>query len=338
MGIVVELENKRGKKPTFDVLTAIVAEDMALVNQLILKRMESPVALIPQLAGHVISAGGKRLRPMLTLASAKLCGYHGERHIMLATCIEFIHTATLLHDDVVDESKLRRGLETANSVWGNQASVLVGDFLFSRSFELMVEDGSVKVMGILASASARLAEGEVMQLLTANDTETGESAYLDVIKAKTAKLFAASCRLGAIVADRPSVEEEALEAFGMNLGVAFQLIDDVLDYSAKQATLGKTVGDDFHEGKITLPVILAFRRGDDEERHFWRRTLGELEQNDSDLERAISLMQKHQALDDTVDRARHYGAVARDSLDIFPTSETKNALISLIDFCIERPY
>ena len=338
MGIVVELENKRGKKPTFDVLTAIVAEDMALVNQLILKRMESPVALIPQLAGHVISAGGKRLRPMLTLASAKLCGYHGERHITLATCIEFIHTATLLHDDVVDESKLRRGLETANSVWGNQASVLVGDFLFSRSVELMVEDGSVKVMGILASASARLAEGEVMQLLTANDTETGESAYLDVIKAKTAKLFAASCRLGAIVADRPSVEEEALEAFGMNLGVAFQLIDDVLDYSAKQATLGKTVGDDFHEGKITLPVILAFRRGDDEERHFWRRTLGELEQNDSDLERAISLMQKHQALDDTVDRARHYGAVARDSLDIFPTSETKNALISLIDFCIERPY
>lgn len=338
MGIVVELENKRGKKPTFDVLTAIVAEDMALVNQLILKRMESPVALIPQLAGHVISAGGKRLRPMLTLASAKLCGYHGERHIMLATCIEFIHTATLLHDDVVDDSKLRRGLETANSVWGNQASVLVGDFLFSRSFELMVEDGSVKVMGILSSASARLAEGEVMQLLTANDTETGESAYLDVIKAKTAKLFAASCRLGAIVADRPSVEEEGLEAFGMNLGVAFQLIDDVLDYSAKQATLGKTVGDDFHEGKITLPVILAFRRGDDEERHFWRRTLGKLEQNDNDLERAISIMQKHHALDDTVDRARHYGAMARDSLGIFPTSETKDALVSLIDFCIERPY
>ena len=338
MGIVVELEDKRGKKPTFDVLTAIVAEDMTLVNQLILKRMESPVVLIPQLAGHVISAGGKRLRPMLTLASAKLCGYHGERHITLATCIEFIHTATLLHDDVVDESKLRRGLATANSVWGNQASVLVGDFLFSRSFELMVEDGSVKVMGILASASARLAEGEVMQLLTANDTETGESAYLDVIKAKTAKLFAAACRLGAIVADRPSVEEEGLETFGMNLGVAFQLIDDVLDYSATQATLGKTVGDDFHEGKITLPVILAFRRGDDKERDFWRRTLGELAQNDDDLEHAITLMQRHQALDDTVDRARHYGAMARDSLGIFPNSETKDALISLIDFCIERPY
>jgi octaprenyl-diphosphate synthase len=338
VGIVVELGDKLGKKPSFDALTAIVADDMALVNQLILKRMESPVVLIPQLAGHVISAGGKRLRPMLTLASAKLCGYQGERHVTLATCIEFIHTATLLHDDVVDKSKLRRGLETANSVWGNQASVLVGDFLFSRSFELMVEDGSVKIMGILASASARLAEGEVMQLLTSNDTQTGESAYLDVIKAKTAQLFAAACRLGAVVADRPSVEEEGLEAFGMNLGVAFQLIDDVLDYSAKQATLGKAVGDDFREGKITLPVILAFRRGDDEERDFWRRTLSELEQNDGDLEHAIALMQKHQSLDDTVDRARHYGAMARDSLGIFPTSETKDAMISLINFCIERPY
>jgi octaprenyl-diphosphate synthase len=338
VGIVVELETKRDKKPSFDDLSAIVADDMKLVNQQILTRMESPVVLIPQLAGHVISAGGKRLRPMLTLASAKLCGYQGSRHVILATCIEFIHTATLLHDDVVDESKLRRGLETANSVWGNQASVLVGDFLFSRSFELMVEDGSVKVMGILASASARLAEGEVMQLLTANDTETSETAYLDVIKAKTAQLFAAACRLGAVVADRPKIEEEGLNAFGMNLGVAFQLIDDVLDYSAKQATLGKTVGDDFREGKITLPVILAYRRGDDEERTFWRRTMGELEQTDTDLNRAIELMEKHAALDDSVERARHYGAIARDSLGIFPDGETKDAMISLIDFCIDRPY
>jgi octaprenyl-diphosphate synthase len=338
VGIVVELDGKRDKKPSFDDLTSIVADDMKRVNQQILKRMESPVALIPQLAGHVISAGGKRLRPMLTLSSAKLCGYHGERHVTLATCIEFIHTATLLHDDVVDESKLRRGLETANSVWGNQASVLVGDFLFSRSFELMVEDGSVKVMGILSSASARLAEGEVMQLLTANDTQTSETAYLDVIKAKTAQLFAAACRLGAVVADRPKTEEEALDAFGMNLGVAFQLIDDVLDYSAKQATLGKTVGDDFREGKITLPVILAYRRGDDDERAFWQRTMGELEQTDVDLDHAIGLMAKHGALDDSVERARHYGAIARDSLGIFPDGEVKDAMISLIDFCIERPY
>lgn len=338
MGIVVELDGKRDRKPSFGELTAIVSEDMKLVNQLILKRMESPVTLIPQLAGHVISAGGKRLRPMLMLASAKLCGYQGERHVTLATCIELIHTATLLHDDVVDESKLRRGIETANSVWGNQASVLIGDFLFSRSFELMVEDGSVKVMGILASASARVAEGEVMQLLTANDTETGETAYLDVIRAKTAKLFSAACRLGAVVAGRPKLDEEGLEAFGMNLGIAFQLIDDVLDYSAKQATLGKTVGDDFREGKITLPVILAFRRGNEDERKFWRHTLGELEQSEGDLEHAIMLMEKHGTLDDSVDRARHYGAIARDSMGMFPDNEVKTAMNSLIDFCIERPY
>ena len=338
MGIVVNLEGERDKKPSFDDLSALVADDMAAVNTLILKRMESQVALIPQLAGHVISAGGKRLRPMLTLASAKLCGYQGTRHVTLATCIEFIHTATLLHDDVVDESDLRRGMATANSVWGNQASVLVGDFLFSRAFELMVEDGSVTVMGILSSASARLAEGEVMQLMTVNDTETGETAYLDVIKAKTAQLFAAACRLGAIVAERPKIEEEALQAFGMNLGIAFQLIDDVLDYSAKQATLGKTVGDDFREGKITLPVILAFRRGNDDERKFWRRTLGELDQTETDLEHAIGLLEKHQALSDTVKRARHYGSIARDSLGIFGDGEIKAAMINLIDFCIERPY
>ena len=338
MGIVVELDGKRDKKPSFDDLTSIVADDMKRVNQQILKRMESPVALIPQLAGHVISAGGKRLRPMLTLSSAKLCGYHGERHVTLATCIEFIHTATLLHDDVVDESKLRRGLETANSVWGNQASVLVGDFLFSRSFELMVEDGSVKVMGILSSASARLAEGEVMQLLTANDTQTSETAYLDVIKAKTAQLFAAACRLGAVVADRPKTEEEALDAFGMNLGVAFQLIDDVLDYSAKQATLGKTVGDDFREGKITLPVILAYRRGDDDERAFWTRCLGELEQTEDDLSRAQSLMSQHGTLDDTIARARHYASIARDALGIFPDGPAKAALIEVADFCVNRAY
>jgi octaprenyl-diphosphate synthase len=275
---------------------------------------------------------------MLMLASAKLCGYQGERHVTLATCIELIHTATLLHDDVVDESKLRRGMETANSVWGNQASVLIGDFLFSRSFELMVEDGSVKVMGILASASARVAEGEVMQLLTANDTETGETAYLDVIRAKTAKLFSAACCLGAVVAGRPKLDEEGLETFGMNLGIAFQLIDDVLDYSAKQATLGKTVGDDFREGKITLPVILAFRRGNEDERKFWRHTLGDLEQSEGDLEHAIMLMEKHGTLDDSVDRARHYGAIARDSMGMFPDNEVKTAMNSLIDFCIERPY
>ena len=256
----------------------------------------------------------------------------------LAACVEFIHTATLLHDDVVDESDLRRGLASANALWGNKASVLVGDFLFSRSFELMVEDGSLHVLGILSNASAVIAEGEVMQLLTTNDTETGETAYLDVIKAKTAKLFAAACRIGAVVAERPRVEEEALDTFGMNLGVAFQIIDDVLDYSAKQATLGKTIGDDFKEGKISLPVILAFHRGGSEERLFWRRTLEDLEQGEGDLEHAIHLMEKHQALEDSVKRARHYGAIAHDALGIFTESPQKKAFNELIDFCIERAY
>jgi len=338
LGIVVSLEGEREDRPSLDVLTELVAEDIQAVNRLVVERMDSPVALIPQLAGHIVAAGGKRLRPMLTLASARMCGYTGTRHIGLAACVEFIHTATLLHDDVVDESDLRRGLVSANAVWGNKASVLVGDFLFSRAFEVMVEDGSLDVLGILSSTSAIIAEGEVAQLITANDTETGETAYLDVIRAKTAQLFAAACRLGAVVSERPKVEEEALETFGMNLGIAFQLIDDVLDYSAKQATLGKTVGDDFKEGKITLPVILAFSRGNDEERAFWRRALEDLEQDESTLDRAIELMDEHNALADTVERARHYGAIARDALGIFGPCAERDALAGLIDFCIKRAY
>lgn len=336
MGVVVSLDGERDKRPSLDELHDLIAGDLKAVNEEIVKRMQSPVALIPQLASHIVAAGGKRLRPMLTLASAQLCGYSGTRQVTLATCVEFIHTATLLHDDVVDESALRRGMQSANAIFGNKASVLVGDFLFSRSFELMVEDGSLKVLGILSRASSVIAEGEVLQLLTTNDTETGESQYLEVIKSKTAQLFAAACRIGAVVAERPKVEEDALDSFGMNLGIVFQLIDDVLDYRAEQAKLGKTVGDDFREGKITLPVILAFRRGSDEERTFWRRTLEDLEQTDDDLARAIELMEKHGALSDSVDRARHYGAIARDALGIFKECPEKRALINLIDFCIQR--
>ncbi len=336
MGVVVSLEGERS--PSLAPLTALVADDMRAVNELIVQRMHSPVAMIPQLAGHIVAAGGKRLRPLLTLASARMCGYAGRRHIALAACVEFIHTATLLHDDVVDESDLRRGLASANAVWGNKASVLVGDFLFSRSFELMVEDGSLSVLSLLSRASSLIAEGEVMQLITQNDTETGETQYLEVIKAKTAQLFAAACRIGAIIAARPKVEEDALETFGMNLGIAFQLTDDVLDYSAKQMALGKTVGDDFREGKITLPVILAFRRGDEAERAFWRRTLETLDQRQDDMERAVDLMKKHKALADTVERARHYGAMARDGLGIFADGPEKSALVEIIDFCIERTY
>lgn len=341
MAIVVNLENERSKKgASLDALTALVNDDLTLVNNAIVERMHSPVALIPQLAGHIIAAGGKRLRPMLTLAASKLCGHRGQRHIRLAACVEFIHTATLLHDDVVDDSSLRRGLASANAVWGNKPSVLVGDFLFSRAFELMVEDGNLQVLAILSHASSVIAEGEVLQLITANDTSTNEDSYLEVIRAKTAALFAAACQIGAVVAERPKVEEEALESYGLNLGIAFQLIDDVLDYSAKQEKLGKALGDDFREGKITLPVILAFRRGDDEDRAFWRRTLEDLEQKEdgSDLRHALQLMEKNQSLADTVNRARHYGSIARDALGIFPDSAAKSALTDIIDFCIERAF
>jgi octaprenyl-diphosphate synthase len=340
MAVIVNLGEERGKprKPSLDALTALVGGDLKAVNDRILRHMHSPVALIPQLAGHIIAAGGKRLRPMLTLASSRLCGYDGDRHIALAACVEFIHTATLLHDDVVDDSELRRGLASANALWGNKASVLVGDFLFSRAFQLMVADGSLKVLEILSGASAVIAEGEVLQLATTNDTETSEQAYLEVIRCKTAALFAAACRIGAVVAGRPKVEEEALESFGLNLGIAFQLIDDVLDFSARQAELGKTIGDDFREGKITLPVILAFRRGDEAERRFWRRALEQLEQGDDDLPRAIGLLDRHGALRDTIARASHYGAVARDALGIFPDSAEKRAFLEAIDFCIERAH
>ncbi len=339
MGIVVNLErDENNGKDAFDQLHGLVAEDLKGVNRLIVQNMQSPVALIPQLAGHIVASGGKRLRPLMTLAAARLCGYEGERHIGLASCVEFIHTATLLHDDVVDESALRRGQDSANAIWGNKASVLVGDFLFSRAFELMVEDGSLDVLRILSSASSTIAEGEVLQLITANDTETGEAAYLEVVTAKTAALFAAACEIGAVVADRPAVEEEALRAYGLNLGIAFQLIDDVLDYSASQADLGKAIGDDFRDGKITLPVVLAFRRGDDTERAFWKRTLEEQEIRDEDLDHAMQLIDKHRALTDSIDRARHYGAMARDALGIFPDSDYKKALIDIVDFCISRAH
>ena len=319
-------------------LTARVAEDLQEVNRLIVARMHSPVGLIPQLAGHIVAAGGKRLRPILTLASAQLCGYRGRRHLALATCVEFIHTATLLHDDVVDQSDLRRGLSTANAVWGNQPSVLVGDFLFSRAFQLMVADGSLKVLKILSDASAVIAEGEVQQLMTTNDTATGEDDYLAVIGAKTAALFAAACRIGAVVAERPEAEELALDTYGRNFGIAFQLVDDILDFSARQVELGKTVGDDFREGKITLPVILAYRRGDEAERAFWRRCLEDLDQDEADLARALELMERHRAFEDSMARARTYGAIAQEALDAFPDSAVRRELIEIVDFCVERAY
>ena len=339
MALVASARDGDADKPaTLDHLTALLKSDLDRVNALILERMQSPVALIPQLAGHIIAAGGKRLRPMLTLATARMCGYRGDRHVALAAAVEFIHTATLLHDDVVDASDLRRGLATANAVWGNKSSVLVGDFLFSRAFQLMVEDGSLKVLQILSNASATIAEGEVLQLVTSNDTETTEEAYLDVIQAKTAQLFAAACRIGAVLTERPRPEEEALETYGRNLGIAFQLVDDMLDYSAHQAELGKTVGDDFREGKITLPVVLAVRAAGESEHGFWRRTLEELDQREGDLDRAIELMNRHGTLRATLDRARQYGEVARRCLGLFRDGPERRALEEVVDFCLARGY
>ncbi|MCK8786634.1 polyprenyl synthetase family protein [Roseomonas sp. NAR14] len=330
-----------GGEDALAALTALLRPDLEACNRLIVERMQSPVALIPQVAAHIVAAGGKRLRPLLTLAASRLCGYPGTeaggtRHVALAACVEFIHTATLLHDDVVDESALRRGRASANALFGNKPSVLVGDFLFARAFQLMTDDGSLEVLSILARASATIAEGEVLQLVTANDTATTEAQYLEVIDGKTAALFAAATRVGAVLAERPAAEAEALDRYGRSLGVAFQLVDDALDYSAVEAELGKTVGDDFREGKITLPVLLAFERGDESERGFWRRTLEAQEQREGDLGQAIALMQRHGALADTVRRARHYGDEALEALRAFPDAPMRRAMADIVEFCIAR--
>jgi octaprenyl-diphosphate synthase len=323
-------------KPSLDPLSRLLEGDLETVNRLIVERMQSPVALIAQLAGHIVASGGKRLRPMLTLGCARLCGYSGTRHVALAAAVEFIHTATLLHDDVVDASDLRRGRDTANALCGNKPAILVGDFLFSRSFELMVADGSLRILEILSHASSVIAEGEVLQLTTQNNLKTTEASYLEVIRAKTAELFAAASRIGAVVAKRPPEEEAALDGFGRDLGIAFQLVDDMLDFSACETELGKSIGDDFRDGKVTLPILLAFARGDDGERAFWRRTLEDMEQQAGDLERATALVERHGALAETLCRARSYAASAVDALSIFPDGPERRALIEAASFATER--
>jgi octaprenyl-diphosphate synthase len=325
-------------EPSLDPMIALVAEDMNGVNAVILERMQSKVALIPELAGHLIAGGGKRMRPMLTLACANLLGYPGTRHHKLAAAVEFIHTATLLHDDVVDGSGLRRGKRTANLIWGNPASVLVGDFLFSRAFELMVEDGSLKVLRILSHASAVIAEGEVEQLTAQRRIETGEEQYLTIINAKTAALFAAACRVAPVVAEADEEPELALECYGRHLGIAFQLTDDVIDYASDAATMGKGVGDDFRDGKMTLPVILAYARGTDADREFWRSAISGERTSDEDLAHAVALLRSTGALSDTLDRALHYGRRAIDALAGFPPGKAKSALTEAVEFAIARAY
>jgi octaprenyl-diphosphate synthase len=327
-----------GREPSLEPLLDLVADGMNGVNAVILDRMQSKVPLIPELAGHLIAGGGKRMRPMLTLACADLLGYPGTRHHKLAAAVEFIHTATLLHDDVVDGSGLRRGKRTANLIWGNPASVLVGDFLFSRAFELMVEDGSLKVLKILSTASRIIAEGEVDQLTAQRKIETDEEQYLSIITAKTAALFAAACKVSPVVAEAGEDAELALDCFGRNLGIAFQLADDAIDYSSDPEIMGKGVGDDFREGKMTLPLILAYARSDGEDRDFWKAAVTGDRNGDQELDRAISLMRSTGALADTIERARHYARRAIDALASFPTGKAKAALTEAAEFAVARAY
>jgi octaprenyl-diphosphate synthase len=338
MNLVMQAEERASPQAALEPLLRLVSADMAEVNAIILSQARSDVQLIPELARHLINSGGKRLRPMLTIASAKLCGYEGAGHIKLAAAVEFMHTATLLHDDVVDESDMRRGKKTARILWGNQASVLVGDFLLGQAFKMMVEVGSLAALRILSEASAVIAEGEVMQLAASKNVNTTEEEYLAVIFSKTAALFSAASEIGGVIAGRSEAEEAALRSYGVNIGLAFQLIDDALDYSGEAALLGKRVGDDFREGKITLPAVLAHRRGDAEEKSFWRRTLQDGGIQEGDLHRAIELMGRHNAIEETVERARAYGRQAQEALGIFPDSETKAALLDAVDFAVSRAY
>jgi octaprenyl-diphosphate synthase len=331
------LNNDAGVSPV-ERLHALIAPGMAATDKLIHIRMTSGVALIPDLAKHLIDSGGKRLRPMLTLAAAEAGGYAGDHHIRLAAAVEFIHTATLLHDDVVDESALRRGKVSANLMWGNKPSVLVGDFLFSRAFQLMVETDNLAVLDILAGASAIIAEGEVMQLKSTNNLSVTETHYLEVVSAKTAALFAAAAEAGALLSGQNDDFVSGLRAYGKNLGIAFQLVDDALDYSGRQALMGKTVGDDFREAKMTLPIILAHARSRDTDRPFWKRVIETGNQTESDLDRAITLIEQTGAMQETMARARAYADDAKRALKVMPDSDIKRALADIADFCVERAY
>jgi octaprenyl-diphosphate synthase len=324
--------------PSLAPLAALVAEDLAAMDMAIQAALDSQAPLIPKLARHIIEAGGKRIRPMLTLACARLCGYAGDHPIKLAACVEYIHTATLLHDDVVDDSSLRRGRPSANALWGNTASVLVGDFLFARAFELMVDCGSLPVLDILARASSRIAEGEVLQLAATRNLHITTEHSLAIIRGKTAGLFAAACQVAGALAEVPAAAEQALADFGLHLGIAFQLTDDALDYDADQAQLGKHVGDDFREGKVTLPVIHAFQAGDATERAFWLRTMGQVQQTEEDLSHAVTLMHRHGALTATLAQALTSCQQAEQCLLIFPDSPARQALQAAVGFVAARGY
>ncbi len=339
LGLTVAVKDEgAGANGRIQPMLDLVDGEMDAVNRFILSKMASDVELIPTLAAHLIEAGGKRLRPMLTLAGAKLCGYQGDGHIALAAAVEFMHTATLLHDDVVDDSDTRRGRLAARKLWGNQASVLVGDYLLGQAFCMMVDVGSLRALQILSNAAAVIAEGEVMQLAAAKDITTSEASYLEIVGAKTAALFSAATEVGAAIAERPMSDQKKLANYGTNLGIAFQLVDDALDYAGNSKTLGKSVGDDFREGKITLPVILACRAGSSAQQAFWQRTLVDGTIETDDLETAVSYLHQHRAIEATIEQAAIYGERAQDALADFPNGPVKSAMLDVVDFCIARAY
>ncbi len=318
-------------------LQTLLSDDLSAVNAMIVNQMQSPVPMIPQLASYLIAAGGKRMRPLLTLAAANLKGpIAGDAHIKLATAVEFIHSATLLHDDVVDESDQRRGAPSANTVFGNQSSVLVGDFLFSRAFQMMVGAGDIDILGVLSSASCVIAEGEVMQLAAIGDLAISEKDYLNVVQAKTAALFAAATQVGAMVSNMNQEQVDALYQYGLNLGIAFQITDDVLDYSADQTKLGKNIGDDFREGKVTLPIIIAYSQATEDEKQFWQMTIGEQGGTDSQFGQALRLINKHNAVDESLKHAQKYADKAVASLGIFAKGELTQIMTELAHFSVKR--
>lgn len=317
-------------------LWSMNTDAMAAVDAIILERMHSPVGLIPDLAEHLVGAGGKRLRPLLTVATAQLCGYQGNAHHKLAAAVEFIHSATLLHDDVVDESDLRRGKKPANLIWGNSASILVGDFLFARAFNLMVETGSMDALSILSNAASVIAEGEVQQLAALRNIAMSETDYMQVIEAKTAALFAAATEVSPVISELDADKRSALRTYGLKLGLAFQLIDDALDYGGRQAALGKSVGDDFREGKMTLPVIRTLTRADEAEIAFWRKVIVDRDQDDLDLQRAVAYLRKSDALDETVQMARRFSVEAIEALDMFDASPLRDCLQNLAAYVVSR--
>lgn len=321
-----------------NALRTLVADDLARVNQVILTHAHSNIALINDLTAHIVAAGGKRLRPSLTIAAAQLCGYAGDRHINLAACVEFIHTATLLHDDVVDASDLRRGTATANALWGNKSSVLVGDFLFSRAFQLMVADGSLDVLSILSQASAVIASGEVHQLMVSHDLSITQAVYEQVIAAKTAELFAAACELGAVVSNQPQWREP-LRRYGYCLGMAFQVVDDALDYRANAEEIGKAIGDDFRDGKVTLPVIIAYAKGSANERMFWEKAFEDSAQVDeTTLHQANAYIMKADAFNASIQVARQFAHDACEALATLPNGSVKDAMLAAAHFAVDRSH